>query len=181
MSTQLLSPQDSSPRLPGPNAKRVLAGDSNTFRLLITSLLPTGCQTRARHRGHRRRWKRILRFLRGHRCHLDRPLPSGRGRRDSKASGGTDPHVRHRFPITKTWSRWRSACRRSSHARAAQNLLRQLRRGSHRVRPQLARYHTKRQNVIAFYGAFHGRTMGALSLTASKPQQKRRFGPWFPA
>src|ERR1700751_1525248 len=41
---------------------------------------------------------------------------------------------------------------------------------------KLARYHTKRQNVIAFYGAFHGRTMGALSLTASKPQQKRRFG-----
>src|SRR5215831_9350927 len=40
---------------------------------------------------------------------------------------------------------------------------------------KLARYHTKRQNVIAFFGAFHGRTMGALSLTASKPQQKRRF------
>src|SRR6266576_5972755 len=38
---------------------------------------------------------------------------------------------------------------------------------------KLARYHTKRQNVIAFFGAFHGRTMGALSLTASKPQQKR--------
>jgi len=34
--------------------------------------------------------------------------------------------------------------------------------------------------VIAFYGAFHGRTMGALSLTASKPQQKRRFGPLVP-
>src|SRR6202045_526795 len=42
---------------------------------------------------------------------------------------------------------------------------------------KLARYHTKRQNVIAFYGAFHGRTMGALSLTASKPQQRRRFAP----
>src|SRR5450631_4542822 len=45
---------------------------------------------------------------------------------------------------------------------------------------KLARYHTKRQNVIAFLGAFHGRTMGALSLTASKPQQKRRFGPGVP-
>ncbi|HET9087999.1 MAG TPA: acetyl ornithine aminotransferase family protein [Acidobacteriaceae bacterium] len=42
---------------------------------------------------------------------------------------------------------------------------------------KLARYHTGRQNVIAFFGAFHGRTMGALSLTASKPQQRRRFGP----
>src|SRR6202042_3385012 len=42
---------------------------------------------------------------------------------------------------------------------------------------KLARYHTKRQNIIAFFGAFHGRTMGALSLTASKPQQRRRFAP----
>ena len=45
---------------------------------------------------------------------------------------------------------------------------------------KLARYHTRRQQVIAFYGAFHGRTMGALSLTASKPQQKRRFSPMVP-
>ena len=45
---------------------------------------------------------------------------------------------------------------------------------------KLARYHTKRQNIIAFFGAFHGRTMGALSLTASKPQQRRRFSPLMP-
>src|SRR5438309_8547316 len=45
---------------------------------------------------------------------------------------------------------------------------------------KLARYHTKRQQVIAFFGAFHGRTMGALSLTASKPQQKRGFSPLVP-
>jgi len=45
---------------------------------------------------------------------------------------------------------------------------------------KLARYHTKRQHIIAFLGAFHGRTMGALSLTASKPQQKRRFSPLVP-
>src|SRR5437868_12307838 len=45
---------------------------------------------------------------------------------------------------------------------------------------KLARYHTKRQNIIAFFGAFHGRTMGALSLTASKPQQRRRFSPLVP-
>lgn len=45
---------------------------------------------------------------------------------------------------------------------------------------KLARYHTKRQGVIAFYGAFHGRTMGALSLTASKVQQRRRFFPLVP-
>jgi 4-aminobutyrate aminotransferase len=45
---------------------------------------------------------------------------------------------------------------------------------------KLARYHTKRQYIIAFYGAFHGRTMGALSLTCSKAQQRRRFAPLVP-
>ncbi len=45
---------------------------------------------------------------------------------------------------------------------------------------KLARYHTGRQNIISFIGSFHGRTMGALSLTASKPQQKRRFAPFVP-
>jgi 4-aminobutyrate aminotransferase len=45
---------------------------------------------------------------------------------------------------------------------------------------KLARYHTGRQHIIAFFGAFHGRTMGALSLTASRPQQKRRFAPLVP-
>jgi 4-aminobutyrate aminotransferase len=41
---------------------------------------------------------------------------------------------------------------------------------------KLARYHTRREKIVAFYGAFHGRTMGALSLTASKPVQRRGFG-----
>jgi 4-aminobutyrate aminotransferase len=45
---------------------------------------------------------------------------------------------------------------------------------------KLARYHTRRQQIIAFLGAFHGRTMGALSLTASRPQQRRRFAPLVP-
>ena len=45
---------------------------------------------------------------------------------------------------------------------------------------KLARSHTGRQNIISFFGAFHGRTMGALSLTGSKPQQKRRFAPFVP-
>jgi 4-aminobutyrate aminotransferase len=45
---------------------------------------------------------------------------------------------------------------------------------------KLARYHTRRPNIIACLGAFHGRTMGALSLTASRPQQRRRFAPLMP-
>jgi 4-aminobutyrate aminotransferase len=45
---------------------------------------------------------------------------------------------------------------------------------------KLARYHTHRQGVIAFLGAFHGRSLGALSLTASKAIQRRGFGPLMP-
>ncbi len=45
---------------------------------------------------------------------------------------------------------------------------------------KLARYHTKRPYIIAFFGAFHGRTMGALSLTASKAKQRTFFSPLMP-
>src|SRR5512139_1226657 len=45
---------------------------------------------------------------------------------------------------------------------------------------KLARYATGRQNIIAFFGAFHGRTMGAVSLTASKVVQRRGFSPLLP-
>ena len=45
---------------------------------------------------------------------------------------------------------------------------------------KLSRYSTGRQNIIAFLGAFHGRTMGSLSLTASKAIQRRGFGPMMP-
>jgi 4-aminobutyrate aminotransferase len=45
---------------------------------------------------------------------------------------------------------------------------------------KLAKYHTKRQNVIAFLGAFHGRTMGAVSLTGSKAKYHAHFGPMLP-
>jgi 4-aminobutyrate aminotransferase len=41
---------------------------------------------------------------------------------------------------------------------------------------KLARYHTKRDKFIAFNGCFHGRTLGSLSLTASKAVQRKHFG-----
>lgn len=45
---------------------------------------------------------------------------------------------------------------------------------------KLARYATKRPYVIAFHGAFHGRTYGAVSLTASKAKYHAGFGPLLP-
>lgn len=45
---------------------------------------------------------------------------------------------------------------------------------------KLAKYYTRRHNVIAFFGGFHGRSMGSLSLTASKIAQRKGFGPLVP-
>jgi 4-aminobutyrate aminotransferase len=45
---------------------------------------------------------------------------------------------------------------------------------------KLARHHTHRQHFIGFLGGFHGRTMGALSFTASKAIYRKNFGPTMP-
>ncbi|MBD3286144.1 acetyl ornithine aminotransferase family protein [candidate division WOR-3 bacterium] len=45
---------------------------------------------------------------------------------------------------------------------------------------KLARYHTRRPYWLAYYGAFHGRTFGALSLTSSKAVQREHFAPLVP-
>jgi 4-aminobutyrate aminotransferase len=45
---------------------------------------------------------------------------------------------------------------------------------------KLARFATKREHVLAFLGAFHGRTMGALSLTASRASHRAAFSPLVP-
>jgi 4-aminobutyrate aminotransferase len=45
---------------------------------------------------------------------------------------------------------------------------------------KLARYATGRDKIIAFFGSFHGRTMGALSLTSRKAVQRAKFGPLIP-
>src|SRR5579863_292921 len=45
---------------------------------------------------------------------------------------------------------------------------------------KLARYHTGRKQFVAFYGAFHGRTMGSLALTGSRSGQRKSFFPVMP-
>jgi 4-aminobutyrate aminotransferase len=45
---------------------------------------------------------------------------------------------------------------------------------------KLARYATRRRHVIAFMGSFHGRTLGSLSLTASRSSHRAHFGPLLP-
>ena len=45
---------------------------------------------------------------------------------------------------------------------------------------KLARHATRRTAIVAFKGAFHGRTTGALALTSSKARQHSGFGPLLP-
>src|SRR5258705_2427386 len=45
---------------------------------------------------------------------------------------------------------------------------------------KLARWHTRRNRVVAFFGAFHGRTYGAMSLSGSKLVHRRGFSPLVP-
>jgi 4-aminobutyrate aminotransferase len=46
---------------------------------------------------------------------------------------------------------------------------------------KLARYVTRRQGLIAFGGAFHGRTLGAISVTSSTARYRERYSPLLPA
>jgi 4-aminobutyrate aminotransferase len=45
---------------------------------------------------------------------------------------------------------------------------------------KLARWHTRKPLFIGFIDAFHGRTMGSLAFTSSKPGQRRHFSPFMP-
>jgi 4-aminobutyrate aminotransferase len=45
---------------------------------------------------------------------------------------------------------------------------------------KLARWHSKRNRIVAFFGAFHGRTYGAMSLSGSKLVHRRGFSPLVP-
>ncbi len=45
---------------------------------------------------------------------------------------------------------------------------------------KLARVRTGRQTIVGFFGAFHGRTYGAMTLTASKPVQRKGYAPFVP-
>ena len=45
---------------------------------------------------------------------------------------------------------------------------------------KLSKWHTRKHQFIAFIGGFHGRTLGTLSLTGSKPVQRRYFFPMLP-
>ncbi len=115
----------------------------------------------------------------GHRRGGHRPLPSRRGgghqaRRPSASSTCAPP-----TSTTTTWWSWPRAwpgARPGPVPGASSSPTRGPRWWRRAIK--LARLRTGRQKIVAFYGAFHGRTYGAMSLTASKPVQRRGYGPF---
>ena len=98
-------------------------------------------------------------------------------RRHSEAGRRTDSHVRHGFLLSGHGGIGGEArCDRSGQRKPSAFISEIPARKRIEAAMKLARYHTGRDKFIAFHGCFHGRTMGALSLTASKAVQRKGFG-----
>ena len=103
--------------------------------------------------------------------------PEGR-RGDRGAGQALHSHVGHRLLLPARRSSWPNGWRRRScRARPAKVFFTNSGAEAIEGAMKLARYATGRPSYIAFIGGFHGRTFGALSLTASKASQRRRFAP----
>jgi len=167
-------------RLPGPNAKRVLAGDQTYISPSYTRTYPLVAR---RGRGI------VIEDVDGNEffdfaagiavvstghCHPEIVNAIQKQAAELIHMSGTDFYYENMITLAERLSR--IAPMKGPHKVYYGNS------GTEAIEAamKLARYHTRRQNIIAFYGAFHGRTMGALSLTASKVQQRRRFFPLVP-
>ncbi len=166
--------------LPGPNARRVLAGDQALISPSYTRSYPLVAK-----RGHGMVVEDVdgNEFLdfsagiavcsTGH-CHPDVVAAIERQSRELLHMSGTDFYYPQLVEVAETLSRTapmpgpHRVYYGNSGAEAMEAAL------------KLARYHTQRQFFIAFYNCFHGRTFGALSLTSSKTAQRERFAPLVP-
>jgi len=136
---------------------------------VLHALLPVGGSQgrRVHHRG--RRWKSLPGFQRRHRCSLKRSLPSGGGARNSRAGRAAHPHVGHRLLLRRADGARGEAQRDRTGRRGATRIVRAIRaRRPWRARSSWRAGPPRRDKIIAIPRSFHGRTMGALSLT--RPQ-----------
>jgi len=115
-------------------------------------------------------------FRRGHRGLLDRPLPPEGGGGHSETGRRTDSHRRNGF-LSPAHAGVRGKAG-FDDAEIGEMEVFFGNSGTEAVEGaiKLARYHTKRDKLIAFYGCFTGATLGSLSLTASKSTQRKNFG-----
>ncbi len=167
-------------KLPGPNARRILADDARLISPSYTRSYPLVAQ---RGRGI------VIEDVDGNEffdfsagiavcstghCHPEVVAAvQAAGRR-------ADPHVGHGLLLPAAHRAGRATLADRAHARPAPRSLRQLRDRSHRGRAQTRSLPHQAPLRDRLLRSFHGRTMGALSLTCSKAQQRRRFAPLVP-
>ena len=128
---------------------------------VVHARLSAGGRARQRGGDRGRRRQPLPRFHGRHRRLLDRPLPSA-GRRGHSGPGGAScctcrgpiSTMRRRSTWPRSWPRLRRA------AVAKRVFFTNSGAESVEAAFKLARYHTGRQHMIAFFGAFHGRTHG---------------------
>src|SRR5246500_3758453 len=180
MTTKTLAGPKIKTALPGPNAKRILAGDEKYISPSYTRSYPLVAKSRRGIIGTDVDGNEFFDFSAGiavvstGHCHPDVVAAIQRQAGELIHMSGTDFYYESMVQLASRLSK--IAPMKGPHRIYYGNS------GAEAIEAalKLARYHTKRQNAIAFFGAFHGRTMGALSLTASKPQQRRRFAPLVP-
>ena len=167
--------------LPGPKARAHIAFDEAITSPSLPRAYPI-VPVRGdglRRRGHRR--QRLPRLRRRHRRQLDRPRPPRRAAGHRAAGASTwCTSARPTSTCPSTPSRRRAGAHRPHRAARTRVFLGNSGAEAVEAALKLARFHTRRQYVVAFLGAFHGRTYGAVSLTASKAKYHAGFGPLLP-
>ena len=167
--------------LPGPKARALVERDARVTSPSLPRAYPL---VPARGGGLRRRGRRrqpAARLQRGDRRHVDRPRASGRGVEAIRRQAGELLHYSASdfyLPV------YVELCERLAAlfpgGGPARVFLTNSGTEAVEAAVKLARWHTGRQYVIAFFGAFHGRSYGSASLTASKAKYRARFGPLLP-
>ena len=167
--------------LPGPRAREPARTRPALRVAVVHARLSAGRGTRQRGRHRGRGRQSVPRFHRRHRGHVDGPLPSASRRRHSGPGRQADAHVRDRF-LLRAADRPGAAAGRDLAPGTSPKRVFFTNSGAEALEAalKLARWHTGRSRAIAFFGAFHGRTYGAMSLSGSKLVHRRGFSPLVP-
>ena len=173
----------SSPRCPGPRRWRGIERDAQGHLALAAARLPVRAQAR---RGLDRRGRRrqpLPRPQRRHRGDVHGPLPSRGGRGDPAAGRRSCCTTRRATSTCRSTPRSAERLDRDRAVRRAPARVFLTNSGTEAVEAaiKLARYATGRQYLIGFYQSFHGRSMGSVTLTASKAKYRQNFGPMLPS
>ncbi len=163
--------------LPGPNAAAIIARDEAVTSPSLTRVYPLVVQSRPGLRRRGRRRQPLPRLQRRDRRRRRRPRPSRRQRRDPRPGRRRPALLLQRLLPPRLRRRQRAARPARADVRATvRTFLSNSGTEAVEAALKLARHHTGRPNAIAFLGGFHGRSLGSLSLTASKSRQRAGFG-----